>query len=133
MGDNTIKWDWTQHYVDFGYPLSVDGHIFRTKDIFKLVRKVAFKNPNEMEAGLQIFDTYPRNKMVSYKQNALINTPINMVQDTFENREGEEFGVNIDSLNEEYLNGKIINLDAIDFSKIKGCHQELELPLTERF
>jgi hypothetical protein len=45
-----IKWDWTKHYMDFGYPLSVDGHIFRTKEILKLSNIINFQNPNTYEA-----------------------------------------------------------------------------------
>ena len=28
-----MKWDWKLRYLDFGYPFSTSGHIFRSKDI----------------------------------------------------------------------------------------------------
>jgi hypothetical protein len=129
--DTFISWDWKVHYMDFGYPLSVDGHIFRTKEIFKLTKKVNFSNPNTYEASLQMFDNFPRNKMWSYKHSALVNSPSNIVQNTFQNRKGETHGVSTKDLNDAFLSGGFIELDKIDFSNIVGCHQELELPLTK--
>ncbi len=124
-GDH-IVWDWTKHYLDFGYPLSVDGHIFRTKDIFKMVKKANFKNPNSFEAELQMFDNFPRSLMASFKHNILVNSPTNVVQQVYENRKGEQFGVSVEDLNEKLLLGEVIDLLNMDFSKIEGCHQELE-------
>jgi len=117
--------------MDFGYPLSVDGHIFRTKEILKLTKKVSFSNPNTYEASLQIFDNFPRNKMWSYKHSVLVNSPSNIVQSTFQNRKGETYGISTKDLNDAFLSGRFIELDKIDFSNIVGCHQELELPLTK--
>jgi hypothetical protein len=124
---NFIKWDWTLHYLDFGYPLSVDGHVFRTNDIFKLIRKTNFTNPNTLEAGLQMFDNFPRNKMVSYKTSALVNSPTNMVQKSFQNVNGTKYGITAKDLNDKFLSGETIDFSSLDFSDIKGCHQELEL------
>ena len=126
-----ISWDWKIHYMDFGYPLSVDGHIFRTKEILKLTKKVSFENPNTYEASLQIFDNFPRNKMWSYKHSASVNAPANIVESELKNKEDEEREFEIKELNESFLSGEVIELDKIDFSNIVGCHQELELPLTK--
>jgi hypothetical protein len=129
--DKYIRWNWQVHYVDFGYPLSVDGHIFRTKEILKLTKKVPFHNPNSYEGRLQMFDNYPKKNMWAYKHSALVNSPSNIVQSTAPNRNGEEFGISAKELNDAFLSGKEIDYDAIDFSDITGCHQELELPFKE--
>lgn len=121
-----VWWDWTKHYADFGYPLSVDGHIFRTKEIKKLVKAVSFSNPNTLEANLQVFDNFPKELMVSYLQNSLVNSPNNIVQTTYPNKKGERFALSTKELNDIYLDNKIIDYEIIDFSNIKGCHQELE-------
>ena len=124
--DNIIKWDWTVHYMDFGYPLSVDGHIFRTGDILPLAKNISYHNPNMFEGNLQIFDEYPKNKMVAFSRSVLVNSPSNIVNDTHPNRKGETFGIAAGELNAKYLNGEIINYDGISFENITGCHQELE-------
>jgi hypothetical protein len=126
VDDQFMKWQWTKHYLDFGYPLSVDGHIFRTKEIKKLTSKVNFENPNTYEAGLQMFDYFPREYMVSYKASAIVNSPANVVQSVFPNRKGEQYSYSAEELNNTLLEGKVIDYDSIDFSEIKGCHQELE-------
>jgi len=127
--DKYIKWDWSVHYADFGYPLSVDGHVFRAKDILKLVSKVSFTNPNNLESSLQVFDNFPKNKMVSFKHSVLVNNPINMVQNEYtNNRQGEQHGISPEELVDKYvLNGEVIDFKAIDFSNITGCHQELPI------
>jgi len=126
-----IQWDWHLHYADFHYPLSVDGHIFRTDEILKLTKKVSFTNPNTYEANLQIFDNFPRNHMWAFSNSVLVNSPSNIVQNTFQNRQGESFGVSVQSLNDDFLSGRLIDLESIDFSNIEGCHQELSLPIIE--
>lgn len=125
-----IKWDWTLHYLDLGYPLSVDGHIFRTQEITKLTKKVSFKNPNEFEGNLQIFDNFPRPKMAAYKHSALVNAPNNIVNDTHPNRNATEHGITTKELNDRLLKGEKIDFDALDFSNIIGAHQELKYKFT---
>lgn len=124
--DDVLTWDWTVHYLDYGYPLSVDGHIFKTKDILKLTRKVGFSNPNTYEAALQIFESFPKNKMCSFSESVLVNTPNNIVNTSFANRNGLTHGADVRELNDKYLDGKIIDMESMDFTNIIGCHQEIE-------
>jgi len=121
-----IWWNWSKSYADFGYPLSVDGHIFRTKEIKKLIKATSFNNPNVLEAALQVFDSYPKEIMVAYKTSVLINSPNNMVNITYPNRNGEKYGFTTKELNDKYLNGEVIDFERMDFSSIIGCHQEIE-------
>lgn len=125
--DNIIKWEWIKHYTDFGYPLSVDFHVFNTKEISKLARKISFENPNIFEAGLQIFNNYPKEIMASFKHSVLVNSPNNMVNTTFDNRNGLKYKYNVKELNNKYLSGEIIDFDKLDFSGVIGCHQEMEM------
>jgi len=129
--DSIVKWDWSVHYMDFGYPLSVDGHIFRTEDIQTLSNKVPYVNPNTFEAALQIFDNFPKNKMAAFLNSKLVNTPANIVQNVFPNRKGEKYGFSVEELNKKYLSDEVIDYSAIDFNDIKGCHQELNFEFTK--
>jgi hypothetical protein len=123
---NILKFDWSTHGTDYGYPLSVDGHIFRTNEISKMSRGIPFSNPNTYEANLQIFRNHPRRKTAMYMHSVLVGVPANKVQSVFENRSGEQFGFSVSDLNARYLSGERIDLDVMDFSGIRGCHQELE-------
>ncbi len=124
-----IFWNWSKHYLDFGYPLSIDGHIFKTKDIKKITANVKFQNPNELEIAWQIFDNFPKEIMASYKISRLVNSPNNMVQNIVEKINGETYNMNQKELNEQYLNGKTIDFSNLNFSEINGCNQKLELLL----
>lgn len=122
----TIKFDWSMHGTDYGYPLSVDGHVFRTNEITKMTKGIPFSNPNTYEANLQMFRSHPRRKMVAYVRSALVGVPANKVQSVFENRSGEKYGFSVSELNDRYVSGEFIDYDGIDFSEIRGCHQEIE-------
>ena len=126
IGNDFIKWNWSKSYMDYGYPLSVDGHIFRTKEIMKMIKKTPFHNPNTLEEHLQMFDNFPKEYMVAYSHSVLVNSPTNIVNETHPNRKGEVYGVSKKVLNDKYLKGEVIDYSLIDFSDIKACHQELE-------
>ena len=112
--------------MDFGYPLSVDGHVFRTKDIMKLSKALNFANPNTYEAALQVYDTFPRNMMESYKHSKLVGIPVNVVQNVYPNKKGEKFGISAKELNDKFLADQFVDINKMDFSDIIGCHQEIE-------
>lgn len=121
-----MQWNWKHSSFDFGYPLSVDGHIFRTSEIAKMTKAISFSNPNTYEANLQTFNSFPKENMWAYNHSALVNSPANVVQNVFNNRSGEQFGFTAKELNDLFLSGKKIDFGAMDFSSIRGCHQELQ-------
>jgi len=123
---NTITWDWTKHYLDYNYPLSVDGHIFRTEEIHKLIRKIRFNNPNSLEASLQMFEYFPREEMEAFKENVLVGVPVNIVNTEFNNLNGLKYPIDTETLNKKYLEGYYIDYNKLNFSNIIGCHQEIE-------
>jgi hypothetical protein len=116
-------WDWKVHYLDFGFPLSIHGHIFRTKEIYKLSKKVDFTNPEELESSLQMFDTFPKSKMYSFVDSVSVNLPINLTVNE-DNYSNEEY---LNSINEDYLENKKMDLETIDFSEINACYKHLNI------
>ncbi len=131
--DKFLLWDHRTlpSHTNFGYPLSVEGHIFKKEFMESIMEKdnFDFYDPNSLEHLMQQFLGIMQPLMGCREQNYIVNTPVNRVQDTFLNRAGDTFGVTAEELNDKYLEGYTINLDAIDFSNIVGCQQELELPL----
>jgi len=127
-----MKWDWTLHYLDFGYPFSTEGHIYRRKDIYKLTRKSVFMNAEDLEASLfEYTETFPRNKMVSYKESSLVGAPAGRIQQSIEDEKEvmykkSEARVRRNKMNKMFLDGEFINLESIDFSNIEGCHQKID-------
>lgn len=124
--ETTVAWDWQKSWYDFGYPLSVDGHIFRTKEIAKLSKPLNFKSPNTYEGSLQIYETFPRHLMESYKHSKLVGVPVNIVNNSHPNLNGQKYKFNTKDLNDNFLNGIFIKLELMNFSNIIGAHQEIE-------
>ncbi len=128
-----MKWDWKLHYLDFGYPFAMDGHIFRKSDISKLVKKSSFNGVEELEMALFDFvEMFPRNMMVSYKHSALVGVPIGRVQESLDDEmtmalRDSRAKLMRTEMNYKLLNGSFIKLEDIDFSEINGCHQILNL------
>lgn len=71
-GEKALVWDWSLHYFDFGYPLNLDGTVFRGKELQKFIKSIHFENSLELENALQIFDNYPKNLMSSFKKGKIV-------------------------------------------------------------
>ena len=132
--DEFAMWRWRDcpSYMNFGYPLSVDGHIFRASTLRDVHKDVEFNNPNQQEVAIQVKNPTLGNFMACFKQSAVVNTPLNRVQTTCMNRSGERFGCAAELMNERYCAGEKLDLSSIDFSNIVGCHQELEIKWTTK-
>lgn len=123
--DSNLLFKWYGLAGDYGYPMSLDGHFFRTKDILALSRALNFNNPNSYESVLSM---YPLNrlKMICFEESIIVNNPINKVQNFNNNYHGN---ITAGILNDRFLDGEIIDLE--DFKGIKNisCHQEIEIRL----
>jgi hypothetical protein len=124
-----MTFDYTkQQNGDFKYPLSTDGHIFNTKLIKDLLIEIDFNNPNTLEAFLQRFvltNSIPTT-VKSFTESKLVSIPANLVNNTFNNRHGLQFGVSEKELNDKFLSGNEIDLITMEFSDINGPHKELK-------
>lgn len=78
--DGILYWDWSVHYMDFGYPLNLDGTVYRGKELLKFLKNINFENSLELENSLQIFDNYPKNIMACFDNSKIIEV-------IFENKE----------------------------------------------
>ena len=130
--DDVVFWNWKRvgaSISNFFYPFSVDGHIYRKSDIKNLFSKIEYDDPNQLEgrAFLHAYSLPPL--MGCFDTSSVVNTPINLCGATSKNKAGERFGITLEDLNKDYLDGKVIDLENIDFSDIKGCHQELKMDM----
>lgn len=104
---------------DFGYPMSVDGHIFRTSDLMPILRKYDYHNPSELEIAMCL-EPPKRPFMQCLDLSPVMNLPLNQVQDMWINPHGN---VTAQSLNEKFLNGQTIDLSRIEGYNNTGCHE----------
>ena len=121
LNDNVFYWKGEQG--DYGYPMSLDGHIFRTEQIYPYIIKPYYVNPNTMEGA---WASRPMNlpKMICYDKSIIINNPCNKVQTVNGNICGN---VSTIDLNNKFLEGKIIGLSNINGIENTSCHQEIEI------
>lgn len=125
-----ICWKWSDGVYDWGYPLSVDGHLFSTGEILALARSIPFSSPNTFEAGLQRYDGLFSHRLgICYRKSKIVNIPVNKVQSDFANIHGS---VHQDYLLEQWNKGM-----QMDFGKLYGirnisAHQEVEIGFIKR-
>ena len=128
---NLFVWDWRQAKMDWEYPLSVDGHIFRREQISKWFKPLEYKHPNSFEEIIQVCRKVPDIPplAVSFVTSRLVNLPINRVQDTHTNRCGD---VSSDFLLGEWNQGKKISISKFHQLLNTGVHQELDITYEDR-
>jgi len=120
----SLMWDWTTIPPNnFGYPFSVDGHIYNTDMILQAI-DFDFDTPNAFEGR------FPPAKIAKYlfclKQSSVVNNPLNLVGSS-QNKAGMFYDHSLEELNQAYLSDKRINLNHICKNTIVGCHQEMEI------
>jgi hypothetical protein len=120
-----ISWKVKDGTNDYAYPMSVDGHIFKTTFIKEISNFLEYSNPIMFEAMLSNI-TNSNIVISSYLSSKLVNNPINRVQNVFHNLSGMNFAYSAEDLNEMYLDDVVFNFDKMKFDEITGCHQEIQ-------
>lgn len=121
-------WEWMslpRH--DFGFPGSIDGHTFRTKDLLRMLDKQVMDNPTFLETVLArrveaLAEERPL--MRSFEEQVLVGVPVNRVSYNSGVDFGERFPQSVEFLNERFLSGERIILNQ-DFRGVEGCHYEI--------
>jgi hypothetical protein len=122
-----LYWSWSHGSWDWSYPLSLDGHIFLSIEISKIINLINFSNPNSLEGAIQIFsDLFKSRYGVCYHKSRLVNIPNNTVQSGNGNRSQ---GSNPEYLLRLWDRGFRINHYYYFGYKNKSVHEELELKL----
>jgi hypothetical protein len=112
------KWVYRSADADFAYPWATTGHIYRTTDLYTILRDRAWGSPNTLEAsmvGAQSDHPY----MTAPEWSCSVCIPHNMVQSNFPNRNE---GGSTKELNDAFLAGARIDPFAMDFSKVPAAH-----------
>lgn len=116
------RWAWSNQSGDWGYPASVDGHIFKTEDILPCLLNEKYSQPNSLEErmirGIP-FKPYMR----CFQEARIINIPANKVGVNKSNKCGD---ISAELLNEKYLNGSRINIKPFIGLKAPSVHFEME-------
>ncbi len=125
------SWDWTKEPSDSnpGYPISMDGHIYRTTDIKKLTREAKFQNLRQWEGELSgNIRANPTKKLMCRLHSSIcVNIPMSTVLGPCYNS-GHPQCISNEKLIEMYKEGWRIDLDeTFKNVEIVGSHQFIEL------
>lgn len=122
--DGVFVWDFTKAEHDWGYPLSVDGHVFRSNDALQMLHAIPFKSPNTLEANLQVLKGQILPVMCCFLKSCYMNVPINVVQGEYQNRCGT---VSAEEMHKKYETGhRFDTKSSLNFLNA-SVHQEIDL------
>ena len=126
---NLMVWNWREQIADWAYPMSVDGHIFKSRFIRKISEKIKYSNPNTFEAAMSNLANagyIQASKMTCSKlASKLLNIPVNIVQNEFKNKHTNTH--NVDVLNKEYLAGRRLSFQHLTNHINTSVHVDLPL------
>jgi hypothetical protein len=124
VADDRVSWDWRSQVAgELGYPLAVNGHVFRTEEVREWIARAQYTNPNTLESALQYFNPDVRPRMASFRHSVSVSVPANLVNETNVNRHSGF--ASADELNDRFLTGERIDVSAMDFSAVRSTHQEI--------
>ena len=118
---------WRGQTGDYGYPMSLDGHIFRSRDIYYYLLNIRYDGPNRLESMMSITPLF-HPKLICYDKSVIMNNPLNKVQNFNENVHGT---ITAEYLNEQFLSGKRIDPTPFEGLENISCHQEMPISLIE--
>ena len=122
------RWAWRNASAGYwNYPMSLDGHIYRTSDIQRLLPELRLNGPNSFEASMA---GRPPNRpdLVCEPSPCTVNIAANRVQSNFRNRSGD---ISPADLNTAFLEGQAIDAAAFAHRQWNSCHIEEDLPLVD--
>lgn len=120
-----LMWDSSRATGDFGYPGSLDGHVFRSDQFRALISRGEYANPNELEDVLsQAARRSFLKRMASYQESLYLSIPANRVQISHENRFMATASMQADVLNDGFLRGGRLALDGVGSNGVDAAHVE---------
>jgi len=122
-------WKYKNYKDDWAYPMSLDGHIFKTEDLTTKLQNLNYYCPNILEGLLANNPILKKDFMICFKESKVINIPCNRVQNVSPNLFGQKFKYDEKELNDRFLKGETIDLEAIRSAYSKYSVHE-EIPFT---
>ena len=128
-----LKWNYSNfpRTSNYGYPISLDGHIYRPKELLEFSTKMEFNNLRKWEVNTAYScgtDQSAKKHMASFKQSVLFSVPCNCVQYDEVLDFGKIHFYSEKDLNEMYLNNQVISFWNMQyaFQNVNCTHNEVE-------
>jgi len=131
VGDDQIAWHWRDGAYAWGYPLSLDGHVFDAREFRQMLEAITCTSPNTLEAALQVFRPQWLDRVGRcYRAAKVVNLPWNLVQTDWVNPHGTTH--HADALLTYWEAGQQIALGPLAGVLNTSTHQEYPLTLEPR-
>lgn len=128
--ENLLSFSWGDGQYDWGYPLSVDGHIFPRNEMIVAVESLDYRAPNSFEAALQLLNPlYARRKGYCFELPRMLNIPLNRVQDEKKNISAD---ISPESLLKQWNDGLMLDYKKLESVSTRSVHQELDVIFCKR-
>ena len=131
--DGSIKsgffvWGWKGAEHDWGYPFSVDGHIFRRSELEGWTSHLRFASPNQFESQMQLVrGTFALPDLCfSMINSTVFNMPLNKVQTELNNRSES---VSIDEMYSSWMSGMTFDYERVTGLLNDAAHSPVSIPL----
>lgn len=125
-----LRWRWQSGALEWGYPLSLDGHLFDREEFIAMAELIPFHSPNSLEANLQRFNrVFQLRDGVCYPNPVIVNVPCNVVQKDFPNRHGS---LATHQLLQIWQRGLSIDYRRLRGLRPESTHQEIDLHFVPR-
>ena len=127
-----IVWAWAGKEGDWGYPMSVDGNVYKTDIMKNIASVIRYKNPNTFESMLEAVSKqngFPQYLCCYTEGPRLINIPVNIVQTQYNNRFTGELST--EQINTKYLSGQTIDYKSYSGIQATSVHVPVELKFIE--
>jgi hypothetical protein len=129
-GQDKLCWFWEQGEMEWGFPLSLDGHIFSRQEFMIMIKHFAFSGPNSLEGVLQRFrGIYSKRFGVCPLRSAIVNIPFNRVQCEYNYRHGN---VHQDLLLEKWEQGLQMDFRRLYGMNNQSVHEEVPIEYVAR-
>lgn len=134
-------WDWTAEPEDrnTGYPISLDGNLYRSKDLLELSERIEFKNLREWEGNLMglirseqyLNEQDSKPLMACFKNSYSVNLAYNFVQPPNYPEVGP-YGISARKLNDMYSKGSRMDFENMFKNiEVNGSHMFLPIDFTK--
>lgn len=128
-----MMWVWEKGKYDWGFPLSLDGNVFFTKEIYLLSKYIDFYSPTTYEANLQRYVKYFVYRMgICYKESKILNIPANKVQKDWDSLHSNNTYYHQNELLKAWNKGFQVNYKVFYGFKNQSAHQIVEIKLKKR-
>ncbi len=124
------KFRWPGAQGDFGYPLEISSSMYRLDMVRDLLGDLRFDSPSSLESQMALHaQDFSRRQpaLLCCERSVAFCTPLNRVQNLFDNRTGIAAGFSVEHLADLYDQGMRINVRKLSGFIPNACHQEVDL------